>query len=78
MKAGINQRVTMQEPEAPSRKIGKASWRMSSFPGACCKPPTASSESEKDFREEANLARSTAKKEDKESLRNNPHQRVPE
>ena len=33
---------------------------------------------ERDVREEANLAASTAKKEDKESLRNNSHQRVPE
>ena len=46
-KAGINQRVTTQEPEAPSRMIGKASWRMRSFPGARCKPPTASSQSER-------------------------------
>ena len=42
-----NQRVTTQEPEAPSRMIGKASWRMRSFPGARCKPPTASSQSER-------------------------------
>lgn len=78
-KAGINQRVTIQKPEAPSRMIGKVSWRMRNFPGVRCKPPTALSQNERRMLGKRLTWLSVLqKKEDKESLRNNPHRRVPE
>lgn len=69
MKAGINQRVTIQKPEAPSRKDRKARLEDGGLLGMAA---TLQPHLMKDLG--ANLAHSTAKKERQESLRNNPHQ----